>query len=171
LFKKTNDSYVFEFKTKNFIIRYSAEDSDTSFDDLTNYVDNEVDAKAFIEQIECNELIVFNAVIEVFLLVNNEEIYLSGIQAYECVYPSYKDFIDYKGLGYYASLKKIKTEKVPYLIESLKQNIEYFELNGELLFSSYFKDLVKGAISDAKKSSKYIIFKKEQDFSKKIAIF
>lgn len=165
------DHQVFEFKTKNFIIKYRANDSQDTFDELSEHLDNEEDINAFNKQLENGELIVFDAVVSVYMILDGEEIEIGEDSICQCIYEDAKSFMDHFGLGYYSSVQKLKTSTDTFERNRLKNNIKSFENTGRGNTGSYFNDLVKGAIHNARESEEYIKYIRNAKLIKKISTF
>lgn len=155
MFKEVEGN-VYEMKTKNFIVRYTATYSQDFWEAITDYMEEDIIEK-LAEQYENGEIIIFDCLLEVIHKETNE--ILGEDRIGNCIHENFKDFIDYVGTGYTASLNKL--QKNPDDFHS-KETVKHFEKYGNNKFGSYFKDLVSGAIKQAKQSEEYHLLKMQK---------
>lgn len=141
----------FEFQTKNFIVRYRAIDEEYP-EEMLSEMDSEL-ADSVNLDLQSGESCCFSADISVIFKDTNEV--LGSASLCGNIYNNYEDFMDHYGLGYTSIVNKLNNSKEGEDIHKLKYALDKIKQNGYTPFSSYFKDLVKEAIEEAKNTSQY----------------
>jgi hypothetical protein len=156
-------------ETKNFIITYTATDSCETFEEITFHFDEEC-AEAVKIDLKNVDLVCFNADITV---IHKESGKLLGESCLgNCLYENYKEFIDYVGIGYSSSLKRIADKNTKEEDKNhLRENVKFYEKHGYNRVGSSFKDAVKEAIQEAKLTNEYVDLMRNQKMIKKVSNF
>lgn len=169
MFKMKNYN-CFEFQTKNFIVRYEAIEEEYP-EDMIAEMDSDL-AEEVRFDLQSGESCCFTAEVSVILKDTNEV--LGSAPLGGNIYNNYEDFMDHYGLGYTSVINKInnlKEDEEEEEINKLKYALKQIKKTGSSPFGSYFKDLVKGAIADAKTSNKYKKFTELKRKKEKIENF
>lgn len=141
----------FEFQTKNFIIRYEAIEEEYP-EDMIAEMDSDL-AEEVRFNLQSGESCCFTAEVSVILKDTNEV--LGSAPLGGNIYNNYEDFMDHYGLGYTSIVNKLNNPKEGDDIHNLKSALDKIKQNGYTPFGSYFKNLVKEAIEEAKNTSQY----------------
>lgn len=157
---------IYDFETKYFLIRYEAIEESSEFH--TEGMDEEL-ANEILTKISSGELICFSSSLNVYWKETDELLGSSHIGGN--VYESFEDFMDHYGLGYSSMLNKLKKEKDPVKIKSLKRDIKSFKKHGSTPYGSYFKELVNEAIESAKTTEIYQNYKTTFQTKRRVKIF
>lgn len=144
----------FEFETKNFIVRYLAIEEDYPEDQLSEMDDDLADS--INSDLNNGDLSCFTA--ELSVILKEENIVLADSTIGGNFYKDYEDFMDHYGLGYTSIMNRINNPKEGDDVHKLKFAIEQMNKNGYSPFGSYFRDLVKEVIQEAKSTQKYKTF-------------
>jgi hypothetical protein len=145
---KENGYGIYDFETKNFIIRYQATEEEMSYEFFHDMEDN--DNFGIIKDIESGDLIYFIAEVSVIFKESNEVLAIKSLGGN--IYKDYTSFMDHFGLGYTSLINKLKKEKDQNQINIYKKFIKQFEDTNSSPWGSYFRDLVKETISEAKEN-------------------
>ena len=147
MFTKSNTD-LFEFKTKNFIVKFEAEEEHESLESLTSHMDESL-AKQVIRGVQIGRLKCFSAKVSVEVRNTGEELASNYLGC--CFYKDAKDFMDHFGHGISSLRRKLKRARKPERVAELQGQVAFFEKHGHSPIGSYFKDMVKTTIQEARK--------------------
>lgn len=165
MFKMKNYN-TFEFQTANFIVRYQATDEDS--EDMISEMDSDL-AKSVNAELQSGKSCCFYA--EIFVILKETNEVLGSSSLYGNIYENYEDFMDHYGLGYTSIINKINNPKEGEDIHKLKYALNKIKENDYTPFGSYFKDLIKEAIVEAKSTDEYKKFFETKRRKEKIKKF
>lgn len=141
----------FEFQTKNFIIRYKAKEEKYP-EDVLSALSYDLPSRIKLK-IENGELLCFS--VDIYVIFKDTHEVLGSASLFGNIHDNYKDFMDHYGLGYTSIVNKINNSKKGENIDDLNYALDKIKENGYTPFGSYFKDLVKEAIEEAKSTRRY----------------
>ncbi len=109
---------------------------------------NENQARKVSRDVEAGRLTCFCAKVSVTLRHSGEELASEYLGA--CFYKNAKDFMDHFGHGITSLKRKLKRARKPERIIELQEKIAFFDKHGHTPTGSYFKDMVRNVIRDAR---------------------
>ena len=147
-FKPVQDNpNTFAFNTQHFTVLFSAEEEHESLASLMKDWEPLL-ILSTVRDIEAGRTQVFSAKVSVIHTETGDELSSSYLGA--CFYKNVADFMDHFGLGLTSMENKLKKARNEKRQKQLQQHVDFIKQNHYNPIGSYFKDMVKEAISEAR---------------------